>query len=161
MSALANDVLDDLLTALRIDHSDVGGTYDLTTTSNTPRVIVSDSGQPSVRPPLVILSGAALVSDYDSNLTEHGNEWRVRFAAWAAAATDSPEARIRAGQEIAADVVQSIQRAHRTTSFTTLKTLTTLKVSHDAPSGGGENTEPQWAVVEGEIRYRVTSADGA
>lgn len=150
MASHARDVLTDLLTALRVDL----GTYDLSTVSSTPKVVIADGVDMALTPPFLALAAPAVEPRYDeANLTEYWVRGTIAWYGCVPFTAETTESRAFAGLDFADEVITAIQTAHRTSSFTTLYLLPVLLPVLDDVFGEGPGVPSGCAVVQGRILY--------
>lgn len=155
MASFVRDLTADLLTALRIDHSGVGGVYDLSTVGGTPRVDNIDSSLPSIEAPYVELAFGRCVPSYGPEATLDGyrNTYTYEWWGYAHVIDEEPTAneRLFAAADLANDVVSAIENAHRNVAFTALYECTEVLVTLDDLFGDGNDIPSAVGVAHGTI----------
>jgi hypothetical protein len=152
----ARAVLAELLTVLRADL----GTYDLSTVTGTPRVVIADGGPPQCAPPYVLIAAPVLRSTYDANLAEYLVRGEIEWWGYVAPTTSDTEARTYAALDLASEVVSAIETAHADPARTTLHTLTTLLPDLVEVFGDGPEVPPGCGIVHGILTYTAVRTVG-
>lgn len=145
-------VLEDLLTALRVDHGDV----DLSTSSGTPKVVVADRPFLPVRPPYMSIAAPSVAFDNNgANLKQRHVTGRIEWYLHVPSELDTAESRALAAMDAAAAVVDAIHDAHEDSTYTTLFALPILLASIDDVFGDEPEVSPGCGVVQGSIVYEA------
>jgi hypothetical protein len=157
MAARFRDILTDLYTALRAAHA----VYNLSTVNSTPRVRWADGAMDPETTPLVLLGGLAARTSYSqAAMGQYDNKYRMEWWGFVSAPDLSPEARVLAALDLADDVINALQVAHRTSSYTTLYQMTELIVSLEDVFGDGDDVPPGFGVAWGVIDITATDTAG-
>lgn len=157
MASHARLLLEELLAALRADL----GSYDLSTYSGTPRVVIADGGRPPLTPPYLLISAPAPRSSYDANLGEYLIAGRCEWWGYVAAPAETTEARAFAALDFASEVMARVQDAHADPANTTLYTTMQLLIGVLDVFADGPDLAASEAVVHGEITYQAVLTRGA
>lgn len=152
----ARSVLTELLTVLRTDL----GTYDLSTTSSTPRVVIADGGPPRCTPPYVLVAAPVLRSSYDADLSEYMVRGEIEWWGYVAPTASDPESRTFAALDLASEIVAAIETAHASPSRTTLHPLVTLLPELVEVFGDGPEVPPGMGIAHGILTYSAVRATG-
>jgi hypothetical protein len=162
MAANLRNIVADLFTALRVDHTLTGGSYDLSTSSGTPKVLWADEGLLVDRAPLVVIGGLSVETSYDdgASLGEYTNTGRLEWWAFVAVNSVAAEDRALAAVDLANDIITAVQNAHQDPSYTYLYTVTKLLVTLEDVFGDALDAPATMAAARGRIDFVTTSVRG-
>lgn len=160
MGAKARDIIGAILTALRVDHSALGGTYDLRTSLGQARVVWDDGALFPPVVPFVTLGGLELRTNYEdgASLGEYGVRGRMTWFGFVQGDL-TPDDRAFAALDLANDVISAIQRAHADPN-NELGQLVRCLVSLEDVFGDGSDQLQGYGVAWGMIEFTRTSVLG-
>jgi hypothetical protein len=154
---LATSILTDLFAALRTNL----GTYDLSDSGGTHRVVLADGGRPAVSLPYLLLSSPSSRLVYDeAALGTYRVDGRLEWWAFAPTTALDLETRAAAAQQLAHEVITAIQNAHANPALSINGLVTVLLPSVIDVFADGPEVQEGEAQVHGEIVYRAYPTRG-
>lgn len=152
MASHARSLMTDLLTALRQNHTHVN----LSTVSDTKRVVVDQAEPPVITGPWMVLATPKVMPDHSAvtPLTQYEVRGQIDWKIFVASDRESPEERGLDALDAAYDVLAAVQTAHATPgTYTTLGACFSFMCSEIEVFGDASVGDVSYGMAMGSFTY--------